>query len=163
MLIGNISLRGLLVAIVSFFIGDSLRSADFDTVHVVGGDWFLVFPAPCRLSVGAFVDYRLAIEILALECDGAQIKPELVEGSIHFNRAKYKDVENAVVYSEHWSEVKSAIWKGGEPFEAAITVFDVPKTARVLRVTYRVHYPNGEISKEYVIVSRDVLMLEKKE
>lgn len=139
--------------LVSKLFGE-LATPTYQVTHVAGmNEWSLVFPA--EKGKEAYVDYRLALDIIDIDCDGQPLMPVSKEGMPHFNYETFPAAGPQVLYTPRYYEIRTAVWEGTKFSGDKMLEFQIPKESKRLLIRYRMRYPKGITSEVFSVISMD--------
>lgn len=124
-------------------------------------EWSLIFPA--EKGKEAYVDYRLALEIIEVECDGKKLKPVLVDGFLHLGYETFSASEPQVIYMARFYEFRTAVFEGTKLNPEKVWEYPISKGTKRVIVKYRVRYPKDNSSDIITVISVDRPVSRKKD
>ncbi|HEY0864747.1 MAG TPA: hypothetical protein VGD97_11635 [Lacunisphaera sp.] len=134
------------------FLFSDTSGPSYQIRHVAGLDeWTLIFPA--EKGKEAYVDYRLALEIIEIECDGKKLVPALVDGFLHLGYETYPATDPQVVYMSRFYELRTAVFEGAKLNPEKVWEYPISKDAKRVVVKYRVRYPKSGPSDIITVIS----------
>jgi hypothetical protein len=141
-----------LLLVIPFDLFASTSGPSYQIRHVAGLDeWSLIFPG--EKGKEAYVDYRLALEIIEIECDGKKLEPTLVDGFLHLGYESYPSTDPQVVYMSRFYELRTAVFEGTKLNPGKVWEYPISKDTKRVVVKYRVRYPNDGLSDIITVIS----------